>query len=259
MDLTLIRRQLFTYLPAPTESYSGKTIIVTGSNVGLGKEAAKHYARLGAETVIIAVRSPSRERRGRKNAGIGTATFRLVEGYESTITVNVISTFLLLFLCLLKLKDTGQRHNIRPTVTIILEALSDPSRAKMATRYPTSKLLEIFCVRAFAESHPADKYPVTVNGVCPGFCHSELAREFRGGWKLYIIKLLLARSTELVSRGLLYATQYGPESHGRWVYDNTIHAPGEFVTTPEGQKVEKRFWNELLERLEEISPGVMQN
>ncbi|KZP18219.1 NAD(P)-binding protein [Athelia psychrophila] len=321
--LAFLRRQLFTYLPVPTESYTGKTVIVTGSNIGLGKEAAKRYARLGAETVIIAVRSIEKGEAARseiirdtgckdstvqvwqldlgsfesvqqfgarvnkelprldvllENAGIATRGFRLAEGYESTITVNVISTFLLFFLCLPKLKDTAQKHNIRPTATIvssethtfcpdlpeadpadgkILEALSDPHRANMATRYPTSKLLEVFCVRAFAELHPADKYPITVNTICPGLCHSELARE--AGWGLYIMKLLLARGTEAGSRGLVYATQYGPESHGKWVYDNTIHAPGKYVTTPEGQKVEKRLWNELVEALEKISPGVTQN
>jgi NAD(P)-dependent dehydrogenase (short-subunit alcohol dehydrogenase family) len=38
-------------------SFKGKTVIVTGSNVGLGKEAARHYARMGAGKLILAVRS----------------------------------------------------------------------------------------------------------------------------------------------------------------------------------------------------------
>lgn len=42
--------------PYPTDSYAGRTIIVTGSNTGLGKEAARHYARLGAKRIILAVR-----------------------------------------------------------------------------------------------------------------------------------------------------------------------------------------------------------
>ncbi|KZP07375.1 hypothetical protein FIBSPDRAFT_902113 [Athelia psychrophila] len=40
---------------------------------------------------------------------------------------------------------------------------------------------------------------------------------------------------------------------------STIHAPGKCVTTPEGQNVEKRPWNELVEKLEKIGPGVTQN
>lgn len=44
-------------LSYPTTSFSGQTIIVTGSNIGLGLEAARHFARLGASKVILAVRS----------------------------------------------------------------------------------------------------------------------------------------------------------------------------------------------------------
>jgi NAD(P)-dependent dehydrogenase (short-subunit alcohol dehydrogenase family) len=55
--LAMIRSQLFASLEYPTTSCEGKTIIVTGSNTGLGKEAARHFARLGAEKVILAVRN----------------------------------------------------------------------------------------------------------------------------------------------------------------------------------------------------------
>jgi retinol dehydrogenase 12 len=39
---------------------SGKTVLVTGASAGLGVEAARHYARLGARRLILAVRSPSK-------------------------------------------------------------------------------------------------------------------------------------------------------------------------------------------------------
>ena len=52
-----IHSQLKAKLPIPTADFSGKTIIVTGSNGGIGKEAVKHFARLNASRVIIAVRS----------------------------------------------------------------------------------------------------------------------------------------------------------------------------------------------------------
>ena len=43
-------------LHTPTADFSGKIIIVTGSHVGLGKEAVKRFVRLNAEKVIVAVR-----------------------------------------------------------------------------------------------------------------------------------------------------------------------------------------------------------
>ena len=41
----------------PTKSFAGETAIVTGANVGLGKEAARHIARLGVSKLILAVRN----------------------------------------------------------------------------------------------------------------------------------------------------------------------------------------------------------
>lgn len=41
----------------PTASFKGKTVIVTGSNVGLGLEACRWLVRLGASQVILACRN----------------------------------------------------------------------------------------------------------------------------------------------------------------------------------------------------------
>jgi NAD(P)-dependent dehydrogenase (short-subunit alcohol dehydrogenase family) len=49
--------QLFVRPQYPTKSFAGQTVIVTGSNVGLGKEAARHIARLGVSKLILAVRN----------------------------------------------------------------------------------------------------------------------------------------------------------------------------------------------------------
>lgn len=49
--------QLVKKLPEPTGSFDGKTVVITGSNTGLGKEAARHFARLGVSRLILAVRS----------------------------------------------------------------------------------------------------------------------------------------------------------------------------------------------------------
>ena len=55
-----LKSQLWTTLPYPTSDFSGQTVIVTGSNTGLGKEAARHIARLGATRIVLAVRTISK-------------------------------------------------------------------------------------------------------------------------------------------------------------------------------------------------------
>jgi retinol dehydrogenase-12 len=43
--------------PYPKTKFTGQIVIVTGSNVGLGLEAARHFVRLDAQKVILAVRT----------------------------------------------------------------------------------------------------------------------------------------------------------------------------------------------------------
>lgn len=229
--------QLIQTLPYPKASFAGKSVIVTGSNVGLGKEAARHIARLGASPLILAVRSLEKGNAAKEdierstgcakgtiqvweldmanygsvqkfaaraerelervdvllaNAGIASFKFVRAEDNEKMITVNVVSTFLLTLLMMPKLKETAKKFNTTPVVTItssgahahtnfpeksappgqIFQTLNDESKADMNIRYPTSKLLEIFSVRAFADRYPSSSFPVTLNTVNPGLCHS---------------------------------------------------------------------------------------
>ena len=61
LDMSLlagfIYRQFIHEPPVPTASLKGRTIIVTGSNVGLGFEACRWIVRLGASQVILACRN----------------------------------------------------------------------------------------------------------------------------------------------------------------------------------------------------------
>ena len=52
-----IHRQFIYTPPIPTGSFEGKIAIVTGANVGLGKEACRWMVRLGASQVILACRN----------------------------------------------------------------------------------------------------------------------------------------------------------------------------------------------------------
>lgn len=64
---TFLYSQLFITPPPPTASFQGQTVIVTGSNTGLGFEAALHIARLGAEKLILAVRTISKGEEARRH------------------------------------------------------------------------------------------------------------------------------------------------------------------------------------------------
>jgi NAD(P)-dependent dehydrogenase (short-subunit alcohol dehydrogenase family) len=57
---SLLYSQLFTWIPAPNHDFSGQTVIVTGSNTGIGLEAARILVQLNAAKVILAVRTVSK-------------------------------------------------------------------------------------------------------------------------------------------------------------------------------------------------------
>jgi retinol dehydrogenase-12 len=223
-------RQLFVTPPIPKTSFSGQTIIITGANVGLGFEAARHVLRLGASHLILGCRNLSAgeaaasqlrstsnkaeievwpldlasfesvrqfARRANDlsrldtlfaNAGLHTETFKLVEGHETTITVNVLSTA---YLCLLlhpKLKSTAAQTGTQTHITVtsselyrqakfaeadapqgrIFDALKKNDPTLMADRYNVSKLLDYIFVRAMAELKPLEGNGVVVNCVAPG-------------------------------------------------------------------------------------------
>ena len=318
LDMGFIYSQLFITPEFPKKSFKGQTVIVTGSNVGLGFEAARHFTRLDAAKVILAVRNiPAGEKAKQsieestkrpgvcevwkldlssydsvkafatrasqlpcldvviENAAIATDKFSLAEGHERSITVNVISTVLLALLLLPKLSATAKEFPSSSTtppphlaiVTSevhawtkfaerkapnVFAALSDPKTANMAERYPTSKLLEVLAVRAvtarFADAG------IVLNMLNPGLCHSELARD--AGWRLWFMKLLLARTTEVGSRALVAAAY--DENRGAYMSDakaaNQDLSP--FVKSPEGAEAQKKVWGELKEILEGIQPGV---
>lgn len=313
----------FKRLPYPTGSYVGKTIVVTGSNVGLGKEAARHFVRMGAARLILAVRDLEKGQAAKTdieattncakdviqvweldmasytsvisfaarldsdldrvdiflaNAGIAPGAFRMAEENEASITVNFVSTLLLTVLVVAKLKNTATLHQTIPTLTIvssdvhmhtkfpqggapdgqILATVSDRLGAEKHwnEQYPVSKILGIFAVRALAEKYPSSRFPVAINLVNPGLCHSELGRDF-DTYTFWALKLVLARTTEVGSRTLVHAASQGAESHGQYMTDCTTGAPSAYVTSDEGKRAQQRVWDELVDKLESIKPGCM--
>lgn len=79
-----LKSQLRTTLPVPNKSFTGQTIIVTGSNTGMGLEAARHLVRLDAARVILAVRSTTK---GEAAAASIRSSFPERSGLESVVQV----------------------------------------------------------------------------------------------------------------------------------------------------------------------------
>lgn len=312
--------QFFVTPKSPTQSFAGKTVIVTGSNVGLGLEAARHIVRLDAAKLILAVRNLKageeakqsvEDSTGRtgvcevweldlasydsviafagravtlprldvviENAAVATSTFTVAEGHERSITVNVISTFLLALLLLPKLRETAAGFpESCPHLSIvtsevhawasfperaserIIAALDDESKTNMRDRYSTSKLLEVLVIREWATRMAESR--VVVNMLNPGFCHSQLTREV-SSLPLNLLKALVARTTEVGSRTLVAAATAGPESHGAYMTDGKVanEALSSFVCSADGDRVQRKVWDELAEILESIRPGVTGN
>ncbi|KDN71691.1 putative short chain dehydrogenase [Colletotrichum sublineola] len=296
-----INSQFFQHPELPTTDCTGKTIIVTGANVGLGKEAARHFVRLNATKVIIACRTISKGEAARtdieattkqsgvvefvkraetldrldvvlENAGVQATHFKLVNGYETHISINVISTFLLSLLILPKLQESALKFGIRPTLTIVTSdthyfapfterkavnifAAFNKSMLGTMNRYSTSKLVEIFVVREIAKRVPADKIQVTVNCVNPGYCHSQLERE-KSSRIVAFAKKIIARTTEVGARTLVDTSLKGPVSHGKYLHDCRERKCASIVEGEGGSQLQARVWSELSAELEKIQPGV---
>jgi NAD(P)-dependent dehydrogenase (short-subunit alcohol dehydrogenase family) len=265
--MDILRSQLKT-LPYPEADCIGKTVIITGANIGLGKEAARHFVRLNAK-VILAVRSIAKGEEAKKdiesttnkngsaevweldlanyssvkafgervsslprvdivimNASIASYAFETAEDNESTITVNVISTFLLVVMLLPLMRTFAITFGMIPVITIVssdmhhhtkfpeksapntLAALNDKqsnmqeryslSRRLLALTsrnktnsgfchsYATSKLLQLLAFQEISSELADQKPMVVLNMVNPGLCKTALTRSTTGALKLQV-------------------------------------------------------------------------
>ncbi|KAK2032057.1 short chain dehydrogenase [Colletotrichum zoysiae] len=318
--VTFLRSQ-FKKLPYPAEDCAGRTVIVTGSNVGLGLEAARHFVRLNAAKVILAVRSTEKGEAaktnielttGRRdvlevwpldqlsfdsvkefaaradqlprldylllNASIATNDRVEAEGWESSLTVNVLSTFLLGLKLLPVLRRSGKTYNVTPKIVITASEASQLAKFRernaeniykalnanrsLLDRYNTTKLMQVILGRQMAIAVDAsDKGRVQVTTLNPGLCSTELFRNM--AFPLTIIVhiglKLLARSPEVGSRCLMAGAFAGDEAHGRYMSDCVVAEFPKMMRGEEGEHLQERLWEETVEILNGVDPGVSMN
>lgn len=138
----------------------------------------------------------------------------------------------------------------------ILSTLNSQATANMSDRYNISKLLEVLVCREIATTHPLSQLNVILNFVNPGWCHSELMRELSGNYLIAIVKKIMCRTTEVGSRTLVDAALKGPETYGKYLSNCEVTKCSTLVEGPEGPEMQRRVWEEVKVKLEEIEPGV---
>lgn len=315
--------QFFGTPTYPTQSFANQTVIVTGSNIGLGLEAARHIYRLNAAKLILAVRTIKKGEDAKEdivrsvkhrsdgaeaievwpldlqstastiafaekasslprldtvieNAGVVMNSFKVAEGFEQVIQVNVINTFLLALSLLPKLRETKKNFpDSLPHLEIvssdvhyltrmrelnapdIYARLNDESSYDRLDRYNISKALEVLFVRELV-SRLNDDRSVVIDLVNPGLCRSALDRDSHP-----IVALLMAgfrytigRSTEVGSRTLVHGAIAGQSSHGEFMCDGHNRDVAEWIRTDMGKKAQVKVFEQTLKVLEARKPGI---
>ena len=215
------------------------------------------------------------------NAGIDTVIFERFEDWESTLTVNVISTFLVVMLAIPKLRETAKvqqspsrlvftgsvvhifaqnRYLSQPGPGQIFRSLNDETTADMEDRYLQSKLLVLLGIRQLAgdldRTSTSGTSSVIVTCVNPGWCKTELFRTHDGGFGGRMGLRLIGRTAEVGSRTLVHAVTANEKMHGKYLSECRIKPESSWVRSKESVRVEKDVWAELVDILEGIKPGV---
>ncbi|KAL1900301.1 hypothetical protein Sste5346_002612 [Sporothrix stenoceras] len=210
------------------------------------------------------------------NAGMMTTTFRRSEDGETTIVVNVIATYLLLVLLLPKLRacpsgsatftvPNSSLHYVASLKEItpekertIFDRLADKSTSDMKDRYNVSKLLVLYATRALdthlKQSVLAGGGQVIVNTPNPSYCKSQLVRETDQKPPDFV-----ARTPEMGSRALVDGLLGGPETSGQFLNNCRVCPGASFVSNKTGAKIQSAFYDELIQKLDSIVPGVSKN
>ncbi|GKZ28946.1 hypothetical protein AbraIFM66950_001904 [Aspergillus brasiliensis] len=320
--------QLFVTPPTPTTSFADQTIIITGSNTGLGLEAARHFYRLNCARLILAVRTVSKGEAAKEdilrtavqqrtdaeaievwplnlsstestlafadrvqselprvdilveNAGINTADWVLTEGYEQTVQVNVLNTFLLALSLLPKLTDTktvfpdsqphlvivsSEAHRLTTFPEInppdLYAQLNNMADFSQQPRYQATKLIEILFTRELVarlkSTATTTTPPVIINLVNPGLCTSDLDR--RGSQPPLLVRILrriLDRTTEVGGRTLVLAASAPVPSHGEFQSDGANQDVESWIYTDVGRRAQKKVFDQTLKILETRKPGI---
>ncbi|KAK5947117.1 hypothetical protein PMZ80_001264 [Knufia obscura] len=261
----------------------GLDMASTASIVAFAERTSRELSRIDAIVLNAGVELVSYERASHEDGG-----------YEMTLMVNVVGTFLLATLMVPVLRGKGHqsRSAARPRIVIvgsqvqfvakydvlleaghkqsgegILKWLSDESRwnGKITKdRYYLSKGIVQLLERQLAgiieeSSKAAGKELVIVNCVCPGACRTDLFRTSGNAGSKMALKLI-GRDGDVGARALVVGAigKEGDEgSHGQFLTGGVVTKCSSWCETKQGERVGKQIWEEVSELVEKVQPGTM--
>ena len=95
--------------------------------------------------------------------------------------------------------------------------------------------------------------------VNPGLCNTDFTRDISNpiqSASAWMLKVLLARTSEIGSRTLVAGICAGIESHGEYMSDCKNQEVAEWIRTPKGMQVQETVYHQLLAVLEAVRPGI---
>jgi retinol dehydrogenase 12 len=110
-----------------------------------------------------------------------------------------------------------------------------------------STVLDVFFVRELSKHLSSDK--LVVSAPCPGFCVSELRRDFTAGSSLFrlleiILEKLVMFTTEQGARNFVHCALSKDigDVHGQFVLLSKPQETSDFVLSEKGAELQKRFY-----------------
>ncbi|EKJ72267.1 hypothetical protein NXS19_012545 [Fusarium pseudograminearum] len=211
------------------------------------------------------------------NASLLSFKREMIEGHESMLTVNFISTALLSLLVLPALRLAAIRFNVTPRMVIvssdaafdcrlttevpnIFEAID--AETSVLDHYSKTKLLQTMFISRLSQGIDASgKGHIIANAVHPGLCGTQLFKHIDFPFSLFLSALVavLGRTPEMGSRALLAGAFAGEDLHGKIMFNGEEHQFPKCMQGEMGDKLTGRVWDELMELLEGIEPGVRNN
>ncbi|KAI0973629.1 short-chain dehydrogenase/reductase SDR [Xylaria arbuscula] len=199
------------------------------------------------------------------NAGIKVMEFsHSVTGHEKNVQVNHLGTALLSLLLLEPLKRTAEETSAPSRLTFvtsevhfwtlfseknaasILERMDEEesfNKSAAIERYNTSKLLGVLWTRELANK--VDEKTILVNCVNPGICSTSLYHSDPTPGLGLMLKML-AWSPTMGAHTLTNAVVYHDGKQGAYLSEQRVTSPSSFATSAEGEKVQKKLWDETI-------------